>query len=159
MATAGLSFGKNGIDSLHKKMVTKSKVDAALVRDLTKAYQNVQVKRWETRGRSEDLYWSPLSEKYAAQKRVRFAGYPEGGRRVLIATGNLLRAATLQPVGPRPRGYPKVTGSRLVNENSIVFAIRGPYVKYVNDKRPIIKFSKRTKQEFLKVMKRWFYGR
>lgn len=159
MASAGLSFSKNGLDAIHQKMVKKSKVDAALLRDITKAYQQVQVKRWETQGRSEEMPWSPLSQKYREAKQKRFAGYPEGGRRILIATGNLLRAATLQPIGSRPRGYPKVVGSRIVNESSIVFAIRGPYARYVNDRRPIIKFSAKTKKMFVKILKGWFYGR
>jgi hypothetical protein len=154
---AGITITQDAISKYHDSLVKKSKLDAGLVKNVTAMYVNAQVRRWESSGSSEGNTWPRVKNQKAKERR--FAAYPEGGRRTLIATGNLLRAATLQPPGATPPRYPRVTGSRLVADSSITFAVKGKYVGYAAEDRPYMKFSEATKRQILDEMKRWLmYG-
>lgn len=159
MAKASITFTNDAMKKYQQRLVSKSRMDAALVRSITKVYIQAQVNRWQTQNASEGSPWAELDSRYVTQKRKRFAAYPESGSHVLIATSNLLRAATLESPGPKPTKYPVVSGARLVSESFVQFMIRGSYPRFVASKRPIMKFSAKTKKEIVSEMGKWVFGK
>lgn len=109
-------------------------------------YKLKQVQRWQTEGSSEGSGWHALSSGYAEYKRRRYAKYPYGGSRMLIATGRLFKAV----VGPSQDHRKVVTNTML----SIGIATGGKfyYPIYVNDVRPFDVWSDRTLKEIKKVV-------
>lgn len=99
------------------------------------SYIRAQLKRWMTVGRSDSAgnfpEWKSLNERYRLAKRTRFAGYPGGGRKTLIATNKLLDAVT----GRGPGHY------KAVSDSKIVIGVDVAYAKYVNASRPFMIFS------------------
>lgn len=107
---------------------------AAASRDILPMYINAQVKRWESAGASEGPAWDPLKREYASRKLVKFADYPEQGRRMLVGTGDLLKAVTLQ-------GGEISKGAYLPEAGTFRVVITSPFAEYVDQKRTFSKFG------------------
>lgn len=147
--SAGISFVSNGVDKLIKKLTDRSnKIDAGLARDVTTMFSNAQRKRWMTEGGSEGKTWDRLNPTYEKYKRTRYAGFPGGGRKLLIATGQLVAAST---------GVDTKYFARLIDKNRITFVIKVPYAKYVNEHRDFIKFSPATRKKIVKRLAEWYF--
>ena len=93
-----------------------------------KAYPEIlkmQMRRWETQNNISGEGWEPwrpLNPKYAKSKLKRFADYPGGGRKMLIATGRLVDSM----IG-RSREHRKTVSARSLEVSSTV-----PYGKYID---------------------------
>jgi len=124
---------QKGLEDMIQK--TKSMTRWFLETQVYPTYLRAQMKRWMTEGRSDGFgsldQWAPLNARYAAIKKVRWAAYPGGGTKMLIASKYLYNAV----VGEGP-GHKKIVGDR-----SIIVGVDVPYAKYVNAKRPFFIFS------------------
>lgn len=116
-------------------------------------YRNAQRQRWMTENSSEGATWERLNPAYAAYKLKRYGGgpkyktgkrgegrwvpdgswpsYPGGGRKMLIATGDLFQSV----IGPG-KGFNKI-----VTDRSIIIATSIDYAPMVNRLRPFMRFS------------------
>jgi hypothetical protein len=107
-----------------------------------------QAQRWMSQGASEGRMWRPLNSSYAKEKLKRFAKYPGGGTKLLIATGRLFGAMT---------GRPESSGdlNKMVQNGTLYVRIGVPYAKFVHNKRDIITFSGETYAEMRGMLKRY----
>lgn len=130
---------------------------------LLRLHANFQKSRWISEGAVAGLpRWRPLSPAYAAHKRRRYGGgpkfvfepqgpgknpwvqsgvwptYPGGGRKVLMATGRLLRSM----LAPRERGSIQGNSSgpeefrKIVTDKKVIFSSSVPYAERVDQERP-----------------------
>lgn len=89
-----------------------------------------QQMRWQTEGASEGVNWAPLtSRNYKTYKLKRFADYPGGGRKTLIATGRLAYSMTLSS---NLESNKSKDGDhyKLVQGNKLEMGTFVPYAKY-----------------------------
>lgn len=146
-----LSFKKTS-DGILKRldgMVSRSKdVRVVLNRTIYKMYQEAQIKRWDTENTSEGRRWTRLSEPYRLRKLKKYANYPYGGTRILIATGTLLQSV----VGGSQKYHRKI-----VRRDGLTIHTTVPYAPDVAEKRPFMEFSRKTtaswQREILKYLK------
>lgn len=145
MAGAKLTIGENAIANLYEKIKDRTaRAGAAMARDAYQIYVNAQRKRWMTENASEGSKWKALADTpYKKYKPKRFVAYPGGGRKLMIATSNLVKSV----VGD-DRTYHKL----LIEERSITIATTLPYAKYVAEVRPIFEFSEETKKKIREKM-------
>jgi len=129
---------ERGIQANLEAMVSRANsVQGYLNRNLYRQYQNAQRTRWQTEGASEGTKWLPLNPGYAKRKLVRFASYPGGGRKMMIATKRLFDAV----VGPSGEHRKEVTS------RSLTIGWTTPYAVYADEKRPFSSFSNKTEQQ------------
>ena len=116
-------------------------------RQLMDLYGRAQLERWQSKGVSEGHTWAPLNPGYAKWKRKRFVASPGGGRKMLIATGNLL--AGVLPPNKRPFGPPAGEHFRKVISNATVkISTTVEYADDVDQDRVFTKFSSATIKEW-----------
>ena len=137
---AGLKTVDNTILKQLQSMMDRAKMaQGYLDRVVYKQYQNRQRKRFITQGNSEGTEWPSLNPKYAQQKLKRFASFPGGGRKMMIATGRLQQAV----IGPGGEHRKVSTNSRLI------VSWTTPYAVYTEDVRPVnVWDEKQTKQMY-----------
>lgn len=142
----GLEQVKSGVEDRLKGMITRGKsVSAYMNRVLLKEYKDAQNERWQTQGASQEKQWAPLSPLYVRQKKKRFASFPGGGNKMMVATSRLSAGA----LGLDSQYYYKI-----VTDNSFIFGINLgalPYAKYPGVRRPFMSFSDNT-------LKKWMDG-
>jgi hypothetical protein len=97
----------------------------------------IQRYRWESENLSEGGQWVALKPEYATRKLKKFADYPGGGRKILIATGRLVQGMT---------GDNKSDHYKLVTDTSLEVGTTVSYAKYVDEKRTITRLSSNTIQ-------------
>lgn len=106
--------------------------------------------RWASEGASEGRSWPALNPAYASRKLKRYADYPGGGRKMLIATGKLVASMT----GDETQNHYK-----LVIENRLEVGTTLGYAKYVDEKRPITILSSQTRANLSKSLNDYLDGR
>lgn len=118
-----------------------------------KMYLNAQRKRWQTENLSEGNKWpsyeqtfkdNKSAEAYRKMKLRKFASFPGGGKKMMIATGTLLMSVLGQGKGSR----------KIVTDRSLIVGTSIEYAKWVNINRPIFEF-KDLKQKIKKEFQRW----
>ena len=116
---------------------------------------NVQLRRWQTEGASEGKKWAPLKPDYAKRKQTKFAAYPGGGRKMLIATARLV--GSMSKTG-HPDHRKMVTGNRLQLSSTV------PYGEYINEgtknmpARDITTLSDATVKKFANELLKYLLG-
>jgi hypothetical protein len=113
-------------------------------RNLQKLYANAVRTRWISEGASETGKWSAIrSTSYKAWKQKRFADYPGGGEKLLIASSRLL--AGMLP--PEERGDAIAHGEefrKMIFGKRVTFSTSVPYAEEVDAERDISKWSDKT---------------
>lgn len=133
-----LKFSVDGISEHFKEMASRARLTQGWLNRV--AYPRLikaQRMRWQTEGASEDEKWEPLNPEYRRSKLKRFADYPGGGRKLLIATGRLIDSMT----GENSDHWKLVTPT-LLEVGTIV-----PYAGYVDEARDITSLSDQTVEE------------
>lgn len=105
--------------------------------------------RWASEGASEGDSWKRISEPYATRKLKRFASYPGGGRKMLIATGHLVASVT----GDETKDHYKLVEDTRLETGTLV-----GYGKYVNDERNFTKLGPTTVQALTDSLKQYLRG-
>ncbi len=151
---AKLEVTHDGISEKLKTMLTRANgVSTFLQRVILPEYYKAQEERWETENASEGETWTAIKPGYAAYKKRKFASFPGGGEKLLIATGKLAFAAT---------GRTPSDGYKLITNDSFVVGINDeaiPYGKYVAETRPIMKFSDDTVNSWKDQIARYIEAR
>lgn len=141
-------------EKLTKMYTRASDMRAFLNTTVFDMYRQAQIKRWMTENVSEGSKWKKLTPNYKKWKLKRYASFPGGGRKLLIATGLLSRSAIGQDVS----GFRKI-----VNDRSLIINIsetRIPYARDVAKARPFMRFGKKTKEKIKRAMMNyWIKGR
>ena len=132
-------------DRLQGLMDRASGSQGFMLRVIYPRYQKAQLKRWMTEGPG----WPPLTARYAAQKRVRFAAYPGSGRKMLIATDRLRQSV----VGPH-RDFRMHT-----TRTSMVISTAVPYAGWVDERRDFTTFDRATVQQWRDDLMEYVLGR
>ena len=137
--TIGVSIDPDGAGQYLMGMLDRSRlVDGWLNRVAYPTVIAKQRKRWETEGSSEGETWAPLNPAYAARKLKRFRDYPGAGRKMLIATSNLVSSVTGDKTDNH---YKLVSGNRLETGTTI------SYGAWVNEKRDFVTLDQATIDE------------
>lgn len=126
----GIKADTSKFDRWAAKMLSKAKqADGALQRVVYPALfvgdNSMQGVRWKTEGASEGRPWAPLSSAYAKLKLRKFAKYPGGGRKLLVATNRLLNANI---------GKPDESGdiTHMVMNGVLYVRLGVPYARFVH---------------------------
>lgn len=171
MASVSFDDQENAITARLNSYILKAKDARALLNGpILSVYQNAQIQRFQTENASETGQWEPLSTKplfyywgtdpdlkgyfaggYAEWKKRKYAGYPGGGEKIMIATGALSEAA----IG-RGAGFRKVVTTRSlmvsVDDETI------PYAKYAAMHRPFMNFGGNTINQMKDMIKDFMLG-
>lgn len=135
---------QNGIENRLNGMIDRaSGMQGFLDRVIFRLYQNAQRQRWMTENQSEGEKWRPLSPGYDIWKKKKFASFPGGGEKMLIATNRL---------------FPSVVGEsgetrKVVTNRGLVVATTVPYAPKVAEIRPFMKFGKATIDKMKKSLR------
>lgn len=105
--------------------------------------------RWASEGASEGRSWPALNPAYAMAKLKRFAAYPGGGSKMLIATGRLVESMT----GEDTRDHFK-----LVEDKRLTVGTTVGYAKYVDEMRPITVLGSQTTTNLKSSLKAYLQG-
>lgn len=93
---------------------------------------NVQRLRWQTEGGSEGSPWVKTTDPYRTSKLKRYADYPGGGRKDLIATGRLAFSMTLD--GSLNSAKASMNDHyKLVQENKLEMGSFVPYARFMQE--------------------------
>lgn len=128
---------ENGIGDWFQRSIAKSEgssVRGWLNRVAYPEIINAQLRRWQSEGASEGEKWQALNPAYARSKLKRFADYPGGGRKMLIATGRLVDSMTGR----------SEEGRKIVQETKLTIVSTVPYGEYVDEVRDITSLSEKT---------------
>lgn len=127
---------KDTVSQYQKELLSRAAgLQAVLNGPIFKIYQKGQISRWQSENASETGQWPTLNAKYQTYKRKKFAGYPGGGTKMMIATGNLYAGATGQDTGK----FTKIATNRKLSVNINDGAL--PYAKRVAVTRPFMTFN------------------
>lgn len=118
-------------------MVSSDDLSAFFARQIYPMYQLAQKNRWVTENASENGQWRELNAEYVKYKKKKYAGYPGGGTKKVIATGKLVAAATGE--GPGLNKFITANQMRLAIDLGQI-----PYAKYVANEFPIMSFGPQT---------------
>ena len=156
----GMKADTSKFDAWAKKMLSLDKQIAGALQTIVYPFlfdgdQSRQFLRWQSKGASEGSPWRPLTQKYAKQKLRRFAKFPGGGTRLLVATSRLLSANT---------GRPEESGdiNKLIMNGVLYVRIGVPYAKFVHKfksggiNRDIMRFAPETYAEMKALVKGYF---
>lgn len=129
-----------GISKSIESMLTREKKMQGWLNTVAyKTYQNAQRKRWMSENDSEGLRWKPINALYRQQKLKRFASFPGGGRKTMIATDRLRQSV----VGPSP------DHRKLTTTKSITILTSVPYANEVDKERTFTTFSDKFKEDLI----------
>ena len=111
-------------DRLNKMVEAGRSAKAFMTRNVFPRSQEYQMVRWA----SEDSGgWAPLNEKYAAYKKIKYAAFPGGGTKTMIATGELMNSVLVK-AGSH--------GAAIFTDTGINISINGlKYASFANEKR------------------------
>jgi len=142
-----LKISENGIAKFLNGMLQRSSlVKGWLNRVAYPTIIRVQRQRWITEGNSEGYAWKQLSPNYEKYKLRKFADYPGGGRKLLIATNRLVDSMT---------GDNQSEHYKLVTDKTLEVGTFVPYAKYVDEQRSIVKLSPETVAELKDGLKKY----
>jgi len=147
----GIQIKADGIGKKLDTMISRAKnARAYLNRIAYPMYQEAQLERWKTENVSEGAPWKRLSPRYLAQKKIRFASEPYSGRKMLVATGRLLKSV----VGSERRYHRKI-----VTDKKLIISTTVPYAAEVAEVRPFMVFGNNTKKKILEGFRKYVvYG-
>lgn len=119
--------------------------EAFLVRVAYPMYQKFQRKRWMTRNVSEGMQWKPNALRYSEWKKIKYASFPGGGTKVMIATGRLFQSI----IGPSPDHRRIIRGTKMIIGTSV------EYASYAGDIRPFFPLSDKSRNTIVREFKKW----
>lgn len=105
--------------------------------------------RWASEGASEGRSWQRLNPAYAMYKLKKFAEYPGGGSKMLIATGKLVASMT---------GDQTSNHFKLVEDERILVGTTLDYARYVDEARNITNLGQDTKQALQNSLRAYLSG-
>lgn len=136
----------NAILGRLQKKVNRAKNPAAFLRNVAyPMYQRFQRQRWMTQNASEGDKWKPLNPRYAKSKLRRYADFPGGGQRMMIATGRLFASV----IGPSKDHRRLIKGSKMIISTGV------EYAEDANSKRPFFPLSDRSKNQIYREFQKW----
>ena len=163
MAQQVITISENALLRKYDKYLKAEKgIQAALARDIYVLYQNAQAKKFQSVSNaggvtSEGDYWPSLTEDYRRQKMKRFSRFTGTGKRMLIATGTLAKAAIGEVRdGTNPITGQSVTQRYLTEPRRLVVTLSGDYAGYVNERRKIMNFGEKFWQNAKERIKLYF---
>jgi hypothetical protein len=124
--------------SLQAKLDRTKLMSGFLNRVIYPMYQNAQRMRWASFNATEGSLWASLDSKYAKRKLIKFASFPGGGRKMMIAKGRLFNSVT---------GDSLEDHRKIITDNSIEVLTTVEYAGFVDEKRPFLKLSDKTLNE------------
>jgi len=131
-------------------MILKAKTPRAFFsRVIYPEYKKAQVERWQTENTSQGEHWVPLNPTYSKYKKTRFAAYPYGGTRMLVATGKLLKSIT----GEETRDHVAI-----FTDSSMTVGTSLDYAAYVADTRPIVEFDEAMIDHWVEMVQNFIAG-
>lgn len=143
MAKLSLVKTSSGIEQSLEGMISRGKSVAAFLNRVTFAqYKQAQLRRWETENTSEGKHWEDLNPAYAKRKLKRCSTFPGGGKKIMIATGTLVSAATGQS-----GALLKVVSNSGIQVRIDSSAIK--YAPYPGIKRPFMQFGYDTESRMV----------
>lgn len=111
---------------------------------------NIQRERWDTKNTSEGRKWVGYKNKnYARWKLRKYADYPGGGRKMLVATSALVKSMT-------ERGAPHQW--KLVSDKRFELGTKLPYAAVQNQTRNFTKLSGRSANKIAQAYGRYLLG-
>lgn len=131
-----------------------------------KLYQKFQTERFQTQNASEGGEWEQLTDVYKKSKLKRFQTYPGNGTKMLIATGTLAGSV----IGPgAPFATEGISAHRAIftdtymqisidTSGSNAQGKKFDYPKYVNEKRPFMKFSQNHIDQMKTLLQKYVVG-
>ncbi len=108
-----------------------------------------QQMRWMTEGASEGEGWAPINPRYAKWKLKKFADYPGGGRKTLIATSRLVKGMTGENLSDH---------YKLVTDRTLEVGTTINYARYVNETRNIVELGPETVDSLVQGLKDYILG-
>lgn len=114
-------------------------------------YRIAQRQRFMTANASQTGEWKSVDPNsiYGKWKRYNYAGWVGDGQATNILTGRLASGLLGQALGGG-ESFDGASDHRLaIFESSMVITVTNPYIKYVDDVRPVMQFTK----EFLAGLK------
>lgn len=129
----------NGIGEQIKGYLDRARlIDGYINRVIYPTYRHRQAKRYQTENASEGTKWAPLNPDYAKRKLTKFASYPDGGRKTMIATGRMKDSV----IGPGA-DHKKIGPSK----GRLEVYWTTPYAVYTEDIRPVNVWDRRQDEE------------
>lgn len=107
-------------------------IDGYLDRVVYPTYQNIQRERWASENASQGSAWPALSAQYAGQKVKKYASFPGGGTKMMIATKRLFNSV----VGDTLDEHRKI-----ISDHQLQIYTTVPYAPYANQARQFTTFS------------------
>lgn len=126
---------RNGLKAWQDQMLSKDREKQAFLNSVVLPYVlERQKERFGSENTSEGSRWQSIEASYAQRKRKRYANFPGGGEKILVATGRLAFAAG---------GEPRESGDfeKITSGSGILIRIGVPYAPYQNPVRPFTTFS------------------
>lgn len=105
-----------------------------------------QRERWQSENATEGAPWDALDPLYARSKLKRFAIYPGGGRKMLIATSRLVKGVV---------GDVAADHYKLVEEKRLYVGTSVPYAKWVNKQRNFTRFGNESISKIRDELKKY----
>jgi hypothetical protein len=142
VATVTFEETDNKISARLNAMIGKAKNPTAFLRKtIYPMYQEAQMQRWQSENSSETGRWDGYKDpKYAAYKKIKYAGFPGGGGAIGIATGQLSEVAMgRRGMGSGLNRIIETTGMTISIDDGVI-----PYAKYFARTRPIMAFGRPT---------------
>ncbi len=160
-------------DQLQKISKRSDDGRAFLTRIAYPLYQDAQRERWMTENQSQGSGWKPLNPRYAAYKLRRYGGgtkyrwiggrgdgrpwrpagnwpsYPGGGRKMMIATGELVASVT---------GDKLTYHKRVITTRSMIISTTLDYAEDANSKRNFTDFNDRFWRTLMDKYKAYIQG-
>ncbi len=145
-----ITISKDGISRKMNQMLMRGNLTSGWLNRV--AYPKIieaQRMRWASENATEGGSWRALNAGYAIQKLKRFASFPGGGRKMLIATGRLVDSVT---------GDNKQDHFKLVTQNRLETGTRVDYAKYVAEDRPFTAFGQNTIKDLTDSLNAYIRG-
>jgi hypothetical protein len=132
----------NGVTKSLEGMLNRANlIDGYLDRVVYPMYQNLQRERWASENATQGSSWPSLQPAYAEMKLKRYADYPGGGTKMMIATKRLFNSV----VGDEDTSEHE----KVVSNHSLQIFSTTPYAEYANVVREFKEFSVETMREIM----------
>lgn len=150
MAEAKMVKLQDTVSSKLEAMISRTKDPRPFLEKVYKTYVATQAKRWQAENADPNISpgptWPKLTEAYSKRKLKKFASFPGGGQKIMVASGTLVNAVLGRNEHAR----------KLISQSTLVVAVDLPYAKYANDPRNFTKFSKawinKLKQDYVNYL-------
>lgn len=138
-----------------------AKLDAMMARgrDMRAYFKSVvqpqffkaQAQRFQTENSSEGSVWEALTPRYKVWKMTRYAAFPGGGRRMMVATSQIFNSV----VGRDKSGMSIITEPTRIS--FVINTSKIPYAAHAAEHRPYMTFGRRTRREILEGIKDYYF--